>query len=173
MHDALRADSVRAPGLHEDRRWLLYQSPSLDMSDGQITCFLCRKCCTALASSNSAGRPYPRLPAEARTNGLWRGPDPPELSSLSYTEAKVMNLARMYVIVKRVFLNSASIARTSGSEAPLYHHRNVVGFPTERRQDSDVAWHLPWCAGRPRLGAVPGGRSGGFAAAPRSERVDA
>ena len=127
--DALCSDSVEAPGLHEGRRWLLYQSPSLEISDGHITCFLCRKCRTNLAFSDSDGRPAPRLPAEARANGLWRGPDPPELSSLSHTEAKVLNLARIYVSVKRVFLNSSSYARTSASEAPLYHHRNVVAFP--------------------------------------------
>ena len=40
-----------------------------------------------------------------------------------------MNLACINVSVKRVFLNSASDARTSASEAPLYHHRNVVAFP--------------------------------------------
>ena len=129
MRDALHTDSVEAPGLHEGRRWLLYQSPSLETSDGHVTCFLCRKCSTNLAASDSHGRPAPRLPAEARANGLWRGPDPPELSSLSYTEAKVINLARIYVSVKRVFLNSSSYARTSASEAPFYHSRNVVAFP--------------------------------------------
>ena len=35
----------------------------------------------------------------------------------------------MYVSVKRVFLDRASYAGTSASEAPLYHHKNVVAFP--------------------------------------------
>ena len=54
---------------------------------------------------------------------------PPEISSLSYNEAKVINLARIYVSVKRVFLDRSSYARTSASEAPLYHQKNVVAYP--------------------------------------------
>ena len=69
------------------------------------------------------------MPSEARANGLWRGPDPPEISSLSYNEANVINLARIYVSVKRVFLDRSSYARTSASEAPLYHQKNVVAYP--------------------------------------------
>ena len=67
--------------------------------------------------------------AEARANGLWHGPDPPEIASLSYSEAKVINLARVYVSVKRVFLDRSSYAKTTAAEAPLYHQRNVVAFP--------------------------------------------
>jgi hypothetical protein len=74
------------------------------------------------------------MPDVARANGLWRGPDPEQLTVLSYTEAKVMNLARIYVSVKRVFLNRGSYAGTSASEAPLYHQKNVVAYP----QDPDT-----------------------------------
>ena len=129
LRDAPHADSVEAPGHLEDKRWLLYSSPSLEVADGYIACFLCRKCRAGLAASDSGGRPAPKLPAEARANGLWRGPDPPELRALNYAEAKVMNLARIYVSIKRVFLNSSGYARASASEAPLYHSRNVVAFP--------------------------------------------
>ena len=66
----------------------------------------------------------------ARANGLWRGPDPPELKRLSYCGRKVLNLARVYVSIKRVFLNPASYAATAASEAPLYHQRNVVAYPS-------------------------------------------
>ena len=84
------------------------------------------------------------MPSEARANGLWRGPDPPEISSLSYNEAKVINLARIYVSVKRVFLDRSSYARTSASEAPLYHQKNVVAYP--QSQDAALrAWHRCEC----------------------------
>ena len=71
----------------------------------------------------------------ARANGLWRGPDPEELRRLSYCEAKVINLARVYVRVKRVFLDRSSYAGTYAKEAPRYHQRNVVAYP----QDIDGA----------------------------------
>ena len=57
---------------------------------------------------------------------MWRGPDPPELADLSYCEAKVINLARVYVSVKRIFLNRSSYAQAGASEAPMYHQKNVV-----------------------------------------------
>ena len=64
-------------------------------------------------------RPDVRMPVLARANGMWRGPDPVELSVLSYTETKVINLARVYVSVKRIFWNRGSYAQSGKSEAPL------------------------------------------------------
>ena len=75
------------------------------------------------------------MPMYARANGLWRGPDPPALANLTYAESKVINLAKLYVSVKRVFLNRGSYAATSKSEAPLYHQKNVVAYP----QNPDAA----------------------------------
>ena len=49
--------------------------------------------------------------------------------------ARVINLARIYVSVKRVFLDRESYARTSSSEAPFYHQKNVVAYP----QNPDAA----------------------------------
>ena len=66
---------------------------------------------------------------------MWHGPDPEELKSLSYAECKVVNLARIYVSVKRVFLDREGYAGTSHSEAPQYHQRNVVAYP----QNPDAA----------------------------------
>ena len=51
------------------------------------------------------------MPEQARANGLWHGPDPAELSALSYAEAKVINLARVYVSVKRFFWTGAVMLR--------------------------------------------------------------
>ena len=75
------------------------------------------------------------MPKEARANGLWHGPDPSALSELSYCECKVINLARIYVSVKRIFLDRASYARTRKKETPLYHQYNVVAYP----QNPDAA----------------------------------
>ena len=72
---------------------------------------------------------------EARANGLWHGPDPEELLHLSYCESKVINMARVYISVKRVFLDRCSYARARAAETPLYHQKNVVAYP----QDPDAA----------------------------------
>ena len=74
-------------------------------------------------------------PFYARANGMWRGPDPPELACLSYAETKAINLARVYVSVKRIFLDRGGYARTSKSETPFYHQKNVVAYP----QNPDAA----------------------------------
>ena len=125
-------DSVPSPGSTE-KRWLLFKSSSLsiDGSIGDISCFLCKRCCQHLRKRT------PSMPPEARASGMWRGPDPEELRSLSYCEAKVINLARVYVSVKRVFLDRSSYAGTKKSEAPLYHQKNVVAYP----QNPDAALH--------------------------------
>ena len=69
------------------------------------------------------------MPALARANGLWGGPRPVELTDLTYAELRVVQLARLYVSVKRVFLEQASYAATPRSAAPMYHERNVVAYP--------------------------------------------
>ena len=126
----LQADSVPAPG-REGCRWLLYASGALTIADdGTIDCYLCRRCHDALSrTTGKEQHPEPRMPAEARANGLWRGPDPQEIADLSYSEAKVINTARVYVSVKRVFLDRSSYAATTAAEAPLYHQKNVVAYP--------------------------------------------
>ena len=117
---------------------IMYPSPnvSIDPATSEIRCSLCKRCRAALVRVHSKDRkPNVHVPDVARCNGMWRGPDPQELSSLSYCEAKVINLARVYVSVKRVFLDRRSYAGTSFSEAPLYHQRNVVAYP----QNPDAA----------------------------------
>ena len=126
-----------APGLPE-QRWLLYRAGGLRVAeaDGTVSCFLCRKCSSALQPRFLRdGSVRVRMPVDARANGMWHGPDPPELSVLSYNEAKVINLARIYVSVKRVFLHRGSYAATASNDAPRYHQKNVVAYP----QDPDAA----------------------------------
>ena len=128
-------DSVPAPG-REGMRWMLFQSSNLqvDAETGAISCSLCKHCKESLRHLDKK-KAAARMPQHARANGLWHGPDPAVLSDLSYAECKVINLARIYVSVKRVFLDCSSYARTSKSEAPLYHQRNVVAYP----QNPDAA----------------------------------
>ena len=82
------------------------------------------------------------MPAGARANGMWHGPDPDELRQLTYTECKVINLARIYVSVKRIYLDRRSFAGTSKDEAPRYHHNNVVAYP----QSPDAALTALGCS---------------------------
>ena len=101
----LTADSVLAPGSNA-ARWLLYKPAIISTStaDGTITCRLCRRCRAALANTKGKlNTPNPKMGSEMRANGLWRGPDPPEIAALSYNEAKVINLARIYVAALGVF----------------------------------------------------------------------
>ena len=126
----MEADSVPAPN-GSATRWLLLPSNTTmrNVSSGVIDCQLCKICRNALSATvGSSKKPCVRMPEVARANGLWHGPDPEELKVLSYCERKVINLARVYVSVKRVFLNRGSYARTRHAEAPCYHQRNVVAF---------------------------------------------
>ena len=134
----LMSDSVSAPG-DADKRWLLFKNASLQVDErtGAISCRLCKDCLRDLAKVGASGirKPQVKMPQRARANGLWHGPDPEELQALSYAECKVINLARIYVSVKRVFLERESYAGTSHSETPQYHQRNVVAYP----QNPDAA----------------------------------
>ena len=112
-------------------------------------CKHCLRDLSAVSSDEKNGKkPKAKMPFYARANGLWHGPDPKELKDLSYAEAKVVNLGRIYVSVKRVFLDRGGYARTSTSEAPLYHQKNVVAYP----QNLDAALRA---VGKHGLGMCP------------------
>ena len=129
--DAIRQDSIPAPGRSHER-WLLYDASCVvtNASTGRINCHLCNKCRASLSGVTGKERkPSVNMPLHARANGMWRGPDPVELSRLTYAECKVINLGRIYVSVKRIFLIRASYARSDASVAPLFHQKNVVAYP--------------------------------------------
>ena len=137
IREALRQDAIPAPGRPHER-WLLYPASCVitNVSSGSFSCQLCNKCRTSLSGVTGREKiPNVKMPVYARANGMWRGPDPNELSRLTYTECKVINLARIYVSVKRIFLNRAGYARTDATDAPLFHQKNVVAFP----QSADAA----------------------------------
>ncbi|CAK0905228.1 unnamed protein product, partial [Prorocentrum cordatum] len=133
----LAADSTAAPG-HPDRLWLLYR-PGISRSSADcqgaasgITANMCKHCASALrelTGPREDRRPRVRVPPAALANGMWRGADPREFVDLTYAECKVINLAKVYVSIKRVFLSKASYAPTATSEAPTHHQKNVVAYP--------------------------------------------
>ena len=57
---------------------------------------------------------------------------------MTYVERKVIQLARLYVSVKRVFLDTPGGGRTRKDEIPRYHERNVIAYP----QGSEVVQTL-------------------------------
>ena len=132
LRSDLIKDSVDAPGSGGAKRWLLVPSSESDLPSStseEITTLLCKRCRESLSGVTKNNKPAVKMPDVARANGMWRGPDPEELIALSYAECKVINLARIYVSVKRVFLDRTSYAQTSAAEAPLYHQKNVVAYP--------------------------------------------
>jgi len=151
----LRADAVLAPGTTDDR-WLLFldnanahssvtsgcyhpedrlsANASSDYSPGAnasaLLVALCKHCSAGLSHKDRHGKPKLQMPEQARANGLWGGPEPEEIRALSYAERKVIQLARVYVSVKRVYLDRRSFAPTAHDTTPLYHEKNVVAFPS-------------------------------------------
>eukprot|EP00973_Karenia_brevis_P061288 8524652-Karenia_brevis.AAC.1 len=81
------------------------------------------------------------MPSEARANGLWHGPEPEEFQDVSYAECRVINLARIYVSVKRVFLKRSSFAGANPSDTPWCHQKDVGAYP----QDADTALKAIGC----------------------------
>ena len=118
----LTQDSAPVPGA-SCKRWLLFQSSkvSADPHSGAISCRLCKMCRgTLLPSPGFPTRLRAAVPYMSRADGLWHGPDPAELQVLSYAECKVINLARVYVSAKRVYLSRHRNAGTSAREVSLY-----------------------------------------------------
>ena len=133
LRAALRADAVAVPGRPQER-WLLWfpRDRQPDAAAEGLLCTLCRKCRDALSATHvvkGSWEPKPKMPQLARANGNWRGPQPPELAALTFAEQKVVQLARLYVSVKRVFLDTPAGAHMRRGEAPLYHEKNVVAYP--------------------------------------------
>ncbi len=106
-------------------------SVTIATDNGTIDCLLCKHCLEAFTNTHHDDKRSPnvRMPQQARGNGLWHGPDPAELSSLTYAECKVINLAKIYVSVKKVYLDRRAYAKTRKNDTPQYHQRNVCAFP--------------------------------------------
>ncbi len=135
MHDALRGDAILAPG-RRDCYWLLYipgrRGHHDDMCGGDvIACSLCNKCAAALKKRDRRGVPRPEMPYCARARGLWGGPEPRVIAVLTYLERRVVQLARVYVAVKRVLGKSVPWAKGNVDAMPQYTTKNTVACPND------------------------------------------
>ena len=158
-HD-LRSDAVPAPrGL--DAHWMLYipkKSPprsanftgecadeKLEVADS-ITCDFCIECAqqfSKLIGPVLKKAPAPRMPLFARANGMWGGPVPSVLRALTYTECRIIALARVYVSIKRVHPEGAPYIRDSNNFQPLYHEKNVIAYPQTQEYVKQVVGVTP------------------------------
>ena len=138
QREALRVDAVPVPGA-PDRRWLLYsRGPELRSTRAGIECSICRRCASSFGADHGDGAWNVRMPALARAAGLWQGIEPPEIRALTYTERRVLRLARVDACVKRVAPHVVPWAATNEQARPQYTTRNVVAFV----QDPDAIVQL-------------------------------
>ena len=128
--DALRADGVPAPS-DPSARWMLFKGEASGLtcrSDGSIELNLCVHCAKQLKKVDSKGKPAVGMPLQALANGLWLGPEPEEIRMLTWTERRVLRLARVYCCVKRVLEKEVPWARGKPEVLPQYSTRNVIAF---------------------------------------------
>ena len=130
LSNALAVDSVPAPA--GESRWLLYP-PACSAADeaGALKCTLCRACLTALKRKNAHGAPCAEMPVCSRAHGLWGGPEPQELRDLTFIERRVIQLARVYAMVKRVLRKHVPWARDNEAAIPQYTTHNTVAYPND------------------------------------------
>jgi hypothetical protein len=160
IHRDLHSDAVLAPrGI--DAHWMLYLPPKRPLQssatnvqhvekepDGSrtISCDFCKDCAKQFSRlQGPAGKkiPAPRMPLFARANGLWGGPLPYDLEVLTYTERRVIALARIYVSIKRVHPEGAPHIRDSNNFQPLYHEKNVIAYPQTQEYVKQVVGVTP------------------------------
>jgi hypothetical protein len=160
IHQDLRSDAVIAPrGC--DAYWMLYIPPQKPLAsatpdalqadpdlDGirAISCDFCTDCAKQFSRLQGPARkriPAPRMPIFARANGLWGGPLPSELEALTYTERRIIALARIYVSIKRVHPEGAPHNRDANNFQPLYHEKNVIAYPQTQEYVKQVVGVTP------------------------------
>ena len=71
------------------------------------------------------------MPLLCRARGLWGGPEPVEIRVLSYVERRAIQLARVYVAVKRVRRSLLKWTRDCPEARPQYTTRNVTAYPQD------------------------------------------
>ena len=104
------------------------------MPPASVSCNLCHSCTAALCKVRVDGCPALQVPLKARARGLWNGPEPEEIRRLTYTARRVLRLARVYAVVKRVAPRTVPWAHGSEAARPQYSTRNTVAYA----QDPDV-----------------------------------
>ena len=114
----LAADSVCSPSC-DGKRWLLYLPAEKDASEPRdIQCFFCKHCVSGFQQCSQAGVPKVILSFCARAHGLWGGPEPACIRTLTYAERRILTLARVYVTVKRVLIKNALWAKSDEEALP-------------------------------------------------------
>ena len=118
MRDDLHADAVPAPtGLAGP--WLLSQYSSKCVPSGKNQNAIHARCCSSCATYISK-KPEPEhsdtsyhalMPADARADGFWGGPMPPELAALGPLACKIIRLAHVSCCILRVKLAPDGYAR--------------------------------------------------------------
>jgi hypothetical protein len=136
IHNDLRSDAVPAPRGIDDAHWMLYipQKQPLESSTAE--------------AQQADQIPAPRMPVFARANGMWGGPLPPDLEALTYTERRIIALARIYVSIKRVHPEGAPHNRDSNNFQPLYHEKNVIAYPQTQEYVKQVVGVTPLALAR-------------------------
>ena len=146
MRAALLSDAIQAPG-SSSSFWLLY-IPALiqkrfDPVAPSVICDLCKKCVAALTKRDKKGESALEKPFYGRVRGLWNGPEPQEIAALSYVERRVVQLARVYAVVKRVLGKHVPWARGNLAAIPQYTTRNAVAYPNDPSRLTPVVCLLP------------------------------
>jgi len=146
MRTALEQDSVQAPGRSQSR-WLLYIPCCLGAKEAHpgdaLVCQLCRKCTAALRKRDSKNAPRPEMPYYARARGMWGGPEPVAIQLLSFTERRVIQLARVYTLLKRVLRKHAPWAKGNPAALPQYTTQNTVAYPNDPASVTRTVCLLP------------------------------
>jgi hypothetical protein len=117
----------------------------LEVTDS-ISCDFCIECAQQFSKLIGPGLkkvPAPRMPLFARANGMWGGPVPSALGALTYTERRIIALARVYVSIKRVHPEGAPFIRDSNNFQPLYHEKNVIAYPQTQEYVKQVVGVMP------------------------------
>ena len=83
------------------------------------------------------------MPACARAHGLWGGLEPQEIRDLTVIERRVIQLARVYAMVKRVLGKHVPWAKDHEAAIPQYTSHNVVAYPHDPGKLMRIICMLP------------------------------
>ena len=86
------------------------------------------ECAKSLSAVDKRGKPAARMPLRACANGLWSGPEPEEIRVLTWTERRILRLARVYCTITRVAARHLLWARDKPETLPQYATTNVIAF---------------------------------------------
>ena len=83
------------------------------------------------------------MPYCARARGMWGGPEAEAIKALTFTERRVVQLARLYVVVKRVLGKTVPWAKGHTAATPQYSTKNAVAYPNDPAKVTHIVCMLP------------------------------